>query len=49
MCARSGERHAGAGSEPARVLPGVHDFVRETRLTREEWEKAVGFLTETGQ
>ncbi|MGW1523068.1 dioxygenase family protein [Streptomyces sp. NPDC002159] len=27
----------------------LHDFVRETRLTREEWEKAVGFLTETGQ
>ncbi|MFF5985234.1 intradiol ring-cleavage dioxygenase [Streptomyces olindensis] len=27
----------------------VHDFARETRLTQEEWEQAIGFLTATGQ
>ncbi|GAB2852624.1 hydroxyquinol 1,2-dioxygenase [Streptomyces deserti] len=27
----------------------LHAFARETRLTREEWERAIGFLTETGQ
>ncbi|QNP74624.1 intradiol ring-cleavage dioxygenase [Streptomyces roseirectus] len=27
----------------------LHDFVRETGLTGEEWERAVGFLTATGQ
>ncbi|CAL9626709.1 Hydroxyquinol 1,2-dioxygenase [Streptomyces sp. enrichment culture] len=27
----------------------LHDFARETRLTREEWERAIAFLTGTGQ
>ncbi|MFF8673537.1 intradiol ring-cleavage dioxygenase [Streptomyces sp. NPDC015242] len=27
----------------------LHDFARETRLTREEWERAIAFLTATGQ
>ncbi|GHD00417.1 hydroxyquinol 1,2-dioxygenase [Streptomyces violarus] len=27
----------------------LHDFARETRLTQEEWERAVAFLTATGQ
>ncbi|MET9833305.1 intradiol ring-cleavage dioxygenase [Streptomyces sp. NPDC006385] len=27
----------------------LHAFARETRLTREEWERAIGFLTSTGQ
>ncbi|GAA3101643.1 dioxygenase [Streptomyces rectiviolaceus] len=27
----------------------LHAFVRESRLTQEEWERAVAFLTETGQ
>ncbi|MER5942678.1 intradiol ring-cleavage dioxygenase [Streptomyces sp. NPDC001928] len=27
----------------------LHDFARETRLTQEEWERAIGFLTVTGQ
>lgn len=27
----------------------LHDFARETRLTQEEWERAIGFLTATGQ
>ncbi|GAB2762039.1 intradiol ring-cleavage dioxygenase [Streptomyces bullii] len=27
----------------------LHAFARETRLTREEWERAIGFLTATGQ
>ncbi|MER6710563.1 MULTISPECIES: intradiol ring-cleavage dioxygenase [unclassified Streptomyces] len=27
----------------------LHDFARETRLTQEEWEQAIGFLTATGQ
>ncbi|OXY89608.1 intradiol ring-cleavage dioxygenase [Streptomyces diastatochromogenes] len=31
------------------LIRHLHDFVRETRLTQEEWEKAVGFLTATGQ
>ncbi|UXY18410.1 intradiol ring-cleavage dioxygenase [Streptomyces cynarae] len=31
------------------LIRHVHAFVRETRLTQEEWEKAVGFLTATGQ
>lgn len=31
------------------LIRHLHDFVRETRLTQEEWEKAIGFLTATGQ
>ncbi|MGR6968905.1 intradiol ring-cleavage dioxygenase [Streptomyces cynarae] len=31
------------------LIRHLHAFVRETRLTQEEWEKAVGFLTATGQ
>ncbi|MEV3967810.1 intradiol ring-cleavage dioxygenase [Streptomyces sp. NPDC050698] len=27
----------------------LHDFARETRLTRQEWERAIAFLTATGQ
>ncbi|MFJ3639387.1 dioxygenase [Streptomyces sp. NPDC090108] len=27
----------------------LHGFARETRLTRAEWERAIGFLTATGQ
>ncbi|MFF8938150.1 intradiol ring-cleavage dioxygenase [Streptomyces paradoxus] len=27
----------------------LHDFARETRLTQEEWERAITFLTATGQ
>ncbi|MFB7929908.1 intradiol ring-cleavage dioxygenase [Streptomyces sp. NPDC056039] len=27
----------------------LHDFARETRLTQEEWERAIDFLTATGQ
>ncbi|MFJ8134827.1 dioxygenase [Streptomyces sp. NPDC096013] len=27
----------------------LHAFARETRLTQAEWERAIGFLTETGQ
>ncbi|MGW1055257.1 intradiol ring-cleavage dioxygenase [Streptomyces sp. NPDC002521] len=31
------------------LIRHLHDFVRESRLTQEEWEKAIGFLTATGQ
>jgi catechol 1,2-dioxygenase len=31
------------------LIRHLHEFVRETRLTQEEWEKAIGFLTATGQ
>lgn len=31
------------------LLPHLHDFVRETRLTTTEWESAIRFLTDTGQ
>ncbi|MFF4211960.1 intradiol ring-cleavage dioxygenase [Streptomyces sp. NPDC001796] len=31
------------------LIRHLHAFVRETRLTQEEWEQAVGFLTATGQ
>ncbi|MFF9115003.1 intradiol ring-cleavage dioxygenase [Streptomyces massasporeus] len=27
----------------------LHDFARETRLTQDEWERAIAFLTATGQ
>ncbi|GAA2383929.1 dioxygenase [Streptomyces coeruleofuscus] len=27
----------------------LHEFARETRLTQEEWERAIAFLTATGQ
>ncbi|GGW48362.1 intradiol ring-cleavage dioxygenase [Streptomyces caelestis] len=27
----------------------LHDFARETRLTQQEWERAISFLTATGQ
>ncbi|WP_326727381.1 intradiol ring-cleavage dioxygenase [Streptomyces phaeochromogenes] len=45
----------GAGADPRlrELLTGLirhlHDFARETRLTQEEWERAIGFLTATGQ
>lgn len=44
-----------AGTDPRlrELLTGLirhlHDFARETRLTQEEWERAIGFLTATGQ
>ncbi|MFJ9567118.1 dioxygenase [Streptomyces fuscichromogenes] len=31
------------------LIRHLHAFTRETRLTRQEWETALGFLTETGQ
>ncbi|MGW2285222.1 intradiol ring-cleavage dioxygenase [Streptomyces phaeochromogenes] len=31
------------------LIRHLHDFARETRLTQEEWERAIGFLTATGQ
>lgn len=31
------------------LIRHLHDFVRETRPTREEWERAIGFLTATGR
>ena len=31
------------------LLPHLHDFVREARLTTAEWESAIRFLTATGQ
>ncbi|MEU6141951.1 intradiol ring-cleavage dioxygenase [Streptomyces sp. NPDC047081] len=31
------------------LIRHLHAFVRETRLTQQEWERAVGFLTATGQ
>ncbi|MEV6300058.1 dioxygenase [Actinoplanes sp. NPDC051861] len=44
---------AGAESERLRELLGaltrhLHEFVRETRLTEEEWAAAIGFLTRCG-
>lgn len=45
----------GAGTDPRlrELLTGLirhlHDFARETRLTQAEWERAIGFLTATGQ
>ncbi|MFD9194150.1 intradiol ring-cleavage dioxygenase [Streptomyces phaeochromogenes] len=45
----------GAGTDPRlrELLTGLirhlHAFARETRLTQEEWERAIGFLTATGQ
>ncbi|MGW3417947.1 intradiol ring-cleavage dioxygenase [Streptomyces phaeochromogenes] len=45
----------GASTDPRlrELLTGLirhlHDFARETRLTQEEWERAIGFLTATGQ
>ncbi|MFR0355816.1 intradiol ring-cleavage dioxygenase [Streptomyces sediminimaris] len=33
----------------AGLIRHVHAFARETRLTQQEWEKAVTFLTRTGQ
>lgn len=33
----------------AGLITHLHDFVRETRLTQQEWEKAIAFLTATGQ
>ena len=32
-----------------RLVPHLHDFVREVRPTLAEWEAAIGFLTATGQ
>ncbi|MFD9443080.1 dioxygenase [Streptomyces sp. NPDC060006] len=31
------------------LIRHLHDFARETRLSRQEWERAVEFLTATGQ
>ncbi|MBX5459845.1 MAG: intradiol ring-cleavage dioxygenase [Steroidobacteraceae bacterium] len=31
------------------LITHLHDFVREVRLTEEEWMQAIQFLTETGQ
>ncbi|MEV0486871.1 intradiol ring-cleavage dioxygenase [Streptomyces sp. NPDC050508] len=31
------------------LIQHLHAFARETRLTQAEWERAIGFLTETGQ
>ncbi|WP_427924065.1 intradiol ring-cleavage dioxygenase [Streptomyces sp. cg40] len=31
------------------LIRHLHAFASETRLTQEEWERAIGFLTETGQ
>ncbi|WP_328827113.1 intradiol ring-cleavage dioxygenase [Streptomyces sp. YS-B37] len=31
------------------LIRHLHAFARETRLTQAEWERAIGFLTETGQ
>ncbi|MGW2716867.1 intradiol ring-cleavage dioxygenase [Streptomyces sp. NPDC001492] len=31
------------------LIRHLHAFARETRLTRQEWERAIGFLTATGQ
>ncbi|MEU9956362.1 intradiol ring-cleavage dioxygenase [Streptomyces sp. NPDC050982] len=33
----------------AGLIRHLHTFARETRLTQEEWERAIGFLTATGQ
>jgi hydroxyquinol 1,2-dioxygenase len=32
-----------------KLVPHLHAYVRETRLTLPEWEKAIGFLTAVGQ
>ena len=32
-----------------RLIPYLHDYVREVRPTLAEWERAIRFLTETGQ
>jgi hydroxyquinol 1,2-dioxygenase len=32
-----------------KLVPHLHDFVRETNLTLPEWEAAIGFLTAVGQ
>lgn len=32
-----------------RLVQHLHDFARETRLTTEEWEAGIQFLTETGK
>ncbi|MGW1749056.1 intradiol ring-cleavage dioxygenase [Streptomyces sp. NPDC002092] len=31
------------------LIRHLHAFARETRLTQQEWERAIGFLTATGQ
>ncbi|GAA2274364.1 hydroxyquinol 1,2-dioxygenase [Streptomyces ruber] len=31
------------------LIRHLHDFARETRLTHEEWARAIGFLTATGR
>ena len=33
----------------AALIRHLHAFARETRLTQQEWERAIGFLTATGQ
>ena len=33
----------------AALIRHLHAFARETRLTQEEWEQAIGFLTATGR
>ncbi|MFE1798939.1 intradiol ring-cleavage dioxygenase [Streptomyces sp. NPDC059517] len=48
-------RSLGADTDPrlrevlSALVRHVHDFARETRLTQQEWERAIGFLTATGQ
>lgn len=32
-----------------RLVQHLHDYARETRLSTEEWEAAIHFLTKTGQ
>jgi hydroxyquinol 1,2-dioxygenase len=45
--------HATADPRLRELLTGLirhlHAFAQETRLTQEEWERAIGFLTATGQ
>ncbi len=45
-----------AGTDNARLkqiltslVTHLHDFVREVRLTEDEWKAGIDFLTETGQ
>ncbi|MFJ8630416.1 intradiol ring-cleavage dioxygenase [Streptomyces sp. NPDC093568] len=45
--------HGAADPRLRELLTGLirhlHAFARETRLTQQEWERAIGFLTATGQ
>ncbi|MFF4799217.1 intradiol ring-cleavage dioxygenase [Streptomyces sp. NPDC001351] len=48
-----GSLHATTDPRLRELLTGLirhlHAFARETRLTQQEWERAIGFLTATGQ